>query len=242
MRIAVVSDIHSNLEAVEAVGKAIKELGVDAIYFVGDVVGYGPDPNACTRWVMENADLAVMGNHDIAALGRIDIDNFNLNAKEAIIWNSEQMEDWATDYITTLPMLMSLDGVTIVHANPQEPESWNYIFSLWDAERNFSHFETTFCFVGHSHQPVTVGMDDSGQVSVLPGDSFTVDDGTRYLVNVGSVGQPRDGNPEACFGLLDTDKGEFSILRSPYEFQITQEKMISAGLPKPLADRLAEGR
>ena len=242
MRIAVVSDIHSNLEAVEAVGKAIKELGVDAIYFVGDVVGYGPDPNACTRWVMENADLAVMGNHDIAALGRIDIDNFNLNAREAIIWNTEQMEDWATDYITTLPMLMSLDGVTIVHANPQEPESWNYIFSLWDAERNFSHFETTFCFVGHSHQPVTVGMDDSGQVSVLPGDSFTVDDGTRYLVNVGSVGQPRDGNPEACFGLLDTDKGEFSILRSPYEFQITQEKMISAGLPKPLADRLAEGR
>jgi predicted phosphodiesterase len=242
MKIAVVSDIHSNLEAVEAVGKAIGELGVDAIYFVGDVVGYGPDPNACTRWVMENVDLAVMGNHDIAALGRIDIDNFNLNAKEAIIWNSEQMEDWATDYITTLPMLMSLDGVTIVHANPQEPESWNYIFSLWDAERNFSHFETTFCFVGHSHQPVTVGMDDSGQVSVLPGDSFTVDDGTRYLVNVGSVGQPRDGNPEACFGLLDTDKGEFSILRSPYEFKITQEKMISAGLPKPLADRLAEGR
>lgn len=242
MKLAIVSDIHSNLEAVEAVQKAIEGIGVDAIYFVGDVVGYGPDPNACTQWVMENAELAVMGNHDIAALGMIDIESFNSNAKEAIIWNSGQMEEWATDYITTLPMVMSRDGVTIVHANPQEPESWNYIFSLWDAERNFSFFDSTFCFVGHSHQPVAVGMDGTGQVSVLPGDTFTVDKETRYLINVGSVGQPRDGNPEACFGLLDTDKGEFSILRSPYDYEITQEKMINAGLPKPLADRLAEGR
>jgi predicted phosphodiesterase len=242
MKIAIVSDIHSNLEALEAVEKEINRIGVDAIYFVGDVVGYGPDPNACTKWVMENAGLAVMGNHDIAALGEIDIESFNPNAKMAITWNSDQMEDWATDYLTTLPMVMSSDGVTLVHANPQDPESWNYIFSLWDAERNFSYFESTFCFVGHSHQPVTVGMDPSGQVSVLPGDSFIVDDGARYLVNVGSVGQPRDGNPEACFGLLDTDKGEYSLLRSPYEIKETQKKMINAGLPKPLADRLAEGR
>lgn len=242
MKIAVVSDIHSNLEALEAVQNAIEGIGVDVIYFAGDVVGYGPDPNACTRWVMENAELAVMGNHDIAALGMIDIESFNPNAKKAIIWNADHMEEWATDFITTLPMMMSKDGVTIVHANPQEPESWNYIFSLWDAEKNFSYFESTFCFVGHSHQPVTVGMDLEGHVSVLPGDSFTVEEGTRYLINVGSVGQPRDGNPDACFGLLDTDKGEFSIVRSPYEIKITQEKMISAGLPKPLADRLAEGR
>ncbi len=242
MKIAIVSDIHSNLEALEAVERVINDIGVDAIYFVGDVVGYGPDPNACTRWVMENAGLAVMGNHDSAELGNIDIDSFNPNAKKAIIWNSDQMEDWAIDYITTLPMVMSQEGVTIVHANPQEPESWNYIFSLWDAERNFSYFESRFCFVGHSHQPVTVGMDATGQVSVLPGEFFTMDDGARYLINVGSVGQPRDGNPAACFGILDTDKGEFSIHRSPYEIKVTQEKMISAGIPKPLADRLAEGR
>jgi predicted phosphodiesterase len=242
MKIAVVSDIHSNLEALEAVEKAIDGVGVDAIYFVGDVVGYGPDPNACTMWIMENADIAVMGNHDAAALGEIDIENFNPNAKKAIMWNSDQMEGWAFDYIKTLPMVASQNGVTVVHANPQEPESWNYIFSLWDAERNFSYFESDFCFVGHSHQSVTVGMEESGQVSVLPGDSFTVDAGTRYLINVGSVGQPRDGNPEACFGLLDTDKGIFAIHRAPYEFKITQEKMVKAGLPKSLADRLAEGR
>jgi predicted phosphodiesterase len=242
MKIAIVSDIHSNLEALEAVHRTIEEIGVDGIYFAGDVVGYGPDPNACTRWVMENTDLAVMGNHDIAALGEMDIESFNPNAKKAIIWNCDQMEDWATEYISTLPMVTSRNSVTLVHANPQDPESWNYIFSLWDAEMNFSYFESTFCFVGHSHQPVIVKMDRSGQVSVLPGSSFTVDDGARYLVNVGSVGQPRDGNPDSCFGLLDTEKGEFSFLRSPYEFRKTQEKMMDAGLPEPLAERLAEGR
>ena len=242
MKIAIVSDIHSNLEALEAIDREFDRIGVDAVYFAGDAVGYGPDPNACTRWIMENAELAVMGNHDIAALREIDIESFNPYAKSAIIWNSEQMEEWATDYIRTLPMTTSHNGVTIVHANPQDPESWNYIFSLWDAEMNFSYFEGTFCFVGHSHQPVIVGMDETGQVSVLPGNSFHVDGQTRYLINVGSVGQPRDGNPDACFGLLDTEKGEFHFLRSPYDVKITQEKMINAGLPKPLADRLAEGR
>ena len=242
MRIAIVSDIHSNVEAVEAVQKTILDIGVDAIYFAGDVVGYGPDPNDCTAWVMENTDLAVMGNHDIAALGKIDIDTFNDNARKAIVWTSDQMEDWATDYVSTLPMVVSRDVVTLVHANPQDPESWNYIFSLWDAEMNFSYFESTFCFVGHSHQPVIVAMDGSGQTSVLPGESFTVENGSRYLINVGSVGQPRDGNPEACFGLLDLEKGEFTFQRSPYEFKVTQGKMFSAGLPGPLADRLAEGR
>lgn len=242
MKIAIVSDIHSNFEAVEAVSKAIDGMSVDAIYFVGDVVGYGPDPNACTQWVMENSDLAVMGNHDVAALGKIDIETFNPNARKAIIWNAEQLEDWAMSYISTLPMKTSHESVTIVHANPQDPESWNYIFSLWDAEMNFSHFESSFCFVGHSHQPVIVGMDEAKQVSVLAGDSFTAEKGARYLINVGSVGQPRDGNPEACFGLLDTEKGEFSFHRSPYDIKVTQDKMMGAGLPEPLAERLAEGR
>lgn len=242
MRVAIISDIHSNLEALEAVDKEIDRIGVDEIYFAGDAVGYGPDPNACTKWVMENTDVAVMGNHDFAALGRMDIESFNPNARDAIVWNSSQMEEWATDYIGTLPMLMSRNSMTIVHANPKEPESWNYIFSLWDAEMNFSFFEDTFCFVGHSHQPVIVGMDASGRVSVVPGNAFTAEDGARYLINVGSVGQPRDGNPEACFGLLDTDRREFSIHRSPYDFRTTQGKMARAGLPKPLADRLAEGR
>ena len=242
MKIAIISDIHSNLEALEAVDSVLTDMGADTIYFAGDVVGYGPDPNLCTSWVSERAELAVMGNHDYAALGHMDTDSFNLNARQAILWNSDQLEDQAQDYLASLPMVLSRNGATVVHANPREPEEWNYIFTLWDAEMNFDHFEGNFCFVGHSHQPVAVGMDQAGQVSVLPGESFKVEEGARYLVNVGSVGQPRDGNPAACFGLLDTDKNLFTFVRVPYDFEITQEKMLEAGLPKSLAERLAEGR
>jgi predicted phosphodiesterase len=242
MRVAVISDVHSNLEALQAVEKSLEDLGVEEVHFAGDIVGYGPDPNTCARWIMENTEMAVMGNHDCAALGLMDIESFNLNAREAIKWNSEQMEDWATEFLQTLPMTQENNEVTLVHANPRDPESWNYIFTLWDAEMNFPHFNSTFCFVGHSHQPVAVGMDADGTVNVVPGDSFPIEAGSRYLVNVGSVGQPRDGNPAACFGLLDSDREEFSFVRVPYEYKVTQEKMIRAGLPRPLVERLAEGR
>ena len=242
MRVVIISDIHSNLEALQAVGKSIRDLGVDEIYFVGDAVGYGPDPNACTAWVMENTVAAVMGNHDSAALGLMDIETFNINARRAIIWNAEQMEGWAVEYLRSLSMMEKRGELTLVHANPKDPGGWNYIFTLWDAEMNFPHFEGPYCFVGHSHQPVAVGMNGSGAVNVIPGNSFQIEEGYRYLINVGSVGQPRDGNPAACFGLLDTDKGEFTFVRTPYEYRVTQEKMLKYGLPKPLVDRLAEGR
>ena len=242
MKIAIVSDIHSNLEALQAVDGVMSDLGVEKVYFAGDVVGYGPDPASCAAWVMDRADLSVMGNHDYAALGLMDTEGFNPNAKKAITWNAEHMGKKAGQFIASLPMTVEKDGITIVHANPREPEGWNYIFSLWDAEVNFEHFSGNFCFVGHSHQPVAVGMDPAGQVSVQPGESFRVNEGGRYLVNVGSVGQPRDGNPDACFGLLDTDEDLFSFVRVPYDFRVTQNKMLEAGLPAPLAERLAEGR
>jgi predicted phosphodiesterase len=242
MKVAIISDIHSNLEALQAVEKVFDDMLVDEVHFVGDVVGYGPDPNPCARWVMRNVRNAVMGNHDYAALGLMDIGTFNDNARKAIIWNSEQMEDEVAEYLHSLPMKDRHDELTLVHANPRDPESWNYIFTLWDAEMNFPYFESTFCFVGHSHQPVAVSMDVDGTVNVVPGNTFPIDSGCRYLVNVGSVGQPRDGNPDACFGLFDTDRADFSFIRVPYEYRTTQEKMIKAGLPGPLVERLAEGR
>lgn len=242
MKIAIISDIHSNLEALLAVEEHMMDLGVDSIYFVGDVVGYGPDPNECARWVMDKTELAVMGNHDQAALGLLDVETFNPSAKQAILWNSSHMESWATEYLRTLPLTQVRQDVTLVHANPRDPEGWNYIFTLWDAEMNFQHFEGTFCFVGHSHQPVAVMMNGEGEVNVIATESFPIESGSRYLINVGSVGQPRDGNPAACFGLLDTEKGEFSYVRTMYDFHKTQEKMFQASLPRSLAERLAEGR
>lgn len=242
MRIAILSDIHSNLEALEAVCHEMDRLGVDSVYFAGDVVGYGPDPNLCTRWVLENADAAVAGNHDFAAVGMMDSDSFNTNAKDAIQWNASQLEDELVDYLVSLPMMETRNGVTLVHASPRLPDQWEYIFTLWDAEENFAHFEGTFCFVGHSHQPVMVCMDSEGSVAVIPGDKLISEEGCRYLINVGSVGQPRDGNPDACFGLLDTELSEFSLVRARYEISVTQEKMFREGLPQALSDRLSEGR
>ena len=242
MRIGILSDIHSNLEALEAVEDALRSASVDAVFFAGDVVGYGPDPNACTEWVRENAVIAVAGNHDFAAIGKMDAETFNSNAREAIVWNSDHLDDRWNDYLNELPMLENQEGMTVVHASPRSPEQWEYIFTLWDAEVNFAHFETNFCFVGHSHQPVMVSMDPQGVVSVVPGDSLTAMEGHRYLINVGSVGQPRDGNPDACFGILDTETSGFRLLRMEYDVRKTQEKMLKEGLPQPLADRLSEGR
>jgi predicted phosphodiesterase len=242
LRIGILSDIHSNLEALEAVDEAFKAAAVDVILFAGDVVGYGPDPNPCTEWVRTNAELAVAGNHDFAAIGKMDPETFNNHAREAVIWNGDQLDDEAEQYLMGLPMTESMEGVTIVHASPRAPDQWEYIFTLWDAEVNFSHFETEFCFVGHSHQPVMVDLDPGGNVSVVPGDFLRAEKEHRYLINVGSVGQPRDGNPAACVGILDTDTSEFRLSRVDYNVRITQEKMRKAGLPQPLADRLSEGR
>jgi diadenosine tetraphosphatase ApaH/serine/threonine PP2A family protein phosphatase len=242
MKAALVSDVHSNLEALQAVEKSLGELGVEKVCFIGDAVGYGPDSDACTEWIMQNAGMSVMGNHDLAAAGLTDVGSFNPNARAAILWTMRHMKDVSLEFLRALPMRQIQDGMTLVHANPMDPGGWNYIFSLWDAEMNFPFFEGPFCFVGHSHQPAAVGMDPKGAVSVQPLTAFPIQEGFRYLVNVGSVGQPRDGNPASCFGFLDTDRGQFSFIRVPYDYRKTQKKMEEAGLPRPLIERLAEGR
>ena len=242
MKIAILSDIHSNMPALEAVDRSLNDHGVDKVYFAGDVVGYGPDPNECTDWVRDRAEIAVAGNHDFAAIGLVDPETFNHNAREAIVWNSDRLEDWASEYLHTLPMVEVAGGITVVHASPRSPELWEYIFTLWDAEVNFSHFNGAFCFVGHSHQPAIVARDTEGAVTVIPGESFTAEEGHRYLINVGSVGQPRDGNPAACFGILDTERFEFALVRAEYDVDTIRDRMYREGLPHPLADRLLEGR
>lgn len=242
MKLAIVSDIHSNLEALMAVDAEISRQGVDAIYFAGDVVGYGPEPAECTRWVRERSRIAVAGNHDHAVLGKTDIEGFNENARAAVLWSVDVMDNGAMDYLDGLPYQATEGDVTVVHANPRSPDSWDYIFTLWDAETNFAHFPGRFCFVGHSHQPVVVSMDGAGVVSVVPSTGLPLEDDNRYLINVGSVGQPRDGNPAACFGILDTDTNRFSLVRVPYDIGATQARMRKAGLPGHLADRLVEGR
>ncbi len=242
MREAFLSDVHGNLEALQAVEEALRALGVSRVHFVGDAVGYGPDPSACVGWVRANAVTSVVGNHDHAALGKTDTGSFNTLARLALEWSLPRLtpEDMAT--LEGWPLVAEADGVTLVHSNLRSPGEWGYITTLWDAEVNFGYFTGDLCLVGHSHQPVMVRRDRDGNLSVVPGGKVQLEEGCRYLVNVGSVGQPRDGNPESSFGLLDRVRGEFSLERVPYDVGKTQDKMRRAGLPEHLAARLALGR
>jgi diadenosine tetraphosphatase ApaH/serine/threonine PP2A family protein phosphatase len=242
VREAILSDIHGNLEALLAVEGVLRSLAVETVRFVGDAVGYGPDPNPCVEWVAQSASLAVAGNHDHAAVGAADSGGFNHLARRALEWTAKELSPPAAAWLSGLPLVAEAEGATFVHANPRLPAEWGYIMTLWDADINFGYFTGPLCFVGHSHQPVIVRRDPEGNVNVAQGPTVRLEPGCRYLVNVGSVGQPRDRNPEACFGLLDRERGEFSLLRAPYDLARTQEKMRRAGLPEPLAARLAEGR
>jgi diadenosine tetraphosphatase ApaH/serine/threonine PP2A family protein phosphatase len=242
VRTAIISDVHGNLEALEAVERVLREMDVRSLLFAGDAVGYGPDPEACTRWVERHAAFSVAGNHDHAAVGAADAGGFNPLARTALEWTRGMLSAGSAAWLVNLPLMGEAEGAALVHANPRQPAEWGYIMTLWEADISFGYFTAPFCFIGHSHHPVMVRRDPRGTVTVIPGETFRVEEGCRYLVNVGSVGQPRDRNPSACFGLLDRGSGGFSLVRVPYDVGRTQEKMRRAGLPEPLAARLAEGR
>ncbi len=242
MRLAIISDIHSNLEALQAVLSEIKKEQVDKIVCLGDIVGYGPNPNECTDIVRENCEHIVIGNHDFACLNRTELFFFNRFAKEAIHWTLSQMSEEKLEFLSQLPFEFAWDHIRLVHANPYLPESWDYILSIDDAIFYFSKFKEQFCFIGHSHQPI-VYMEDSDQKYFFSEDrEIKINPAFRYIINVGSVGQPRDNNPAAAFGILDTATGVFELFRVAYDVEKTQQKMLAAGLPEFLADRLLAGK
>lgn len=240
MRIAILSDIHGNLEALEAVLDAASELAADQVCSLGDVVGYGPDPSACLALVAARTSVSLLGNHDAAVLGATPLEDFNALARRAVLWTRSALTPPELDRLSGLPYLGRCEGMLLAHATPAEPEAWRYIHGLVDAREHFGDFGERICFVGHSHRP--------GIYALLPSGRFEADreggrlqPGARYIVNAGSVGQPRDRDPRAGFALLDTGSDEIAIHRVAYPVARTQEKMIAAGLPEFLADRLAVG-
>jgi predicted phosphodiesterase len=238
---AVLSDVHSNLEALEAVLKDIGRRGIREILFLGDAVGYGPEPDGCLSLLQQECGVLIAGNHDWGACGLTDINNFNENAKAAILWTRSVMR---AEYLATLgalPVRVELKekDVTLVHSTPWETEKWHYLLYLGDAELNFRHFDTWVCFIGHSHSPVIIEQNVSGGMTSHREKASMVR-GSRFIINAGSVGQPRDGDPRACYALVDDGRVEF--VRVPYRVEITQEKMTRAGLPSFLVERLAAGR
>ena len=241
MRVLLVTDIHANWVALEAV---VRDAGaVDAIWCLGDVIGYGPRPNECAAWVEAHADITVVGNHDWAALGRLDLDDFNESARQATLWTIEQLTPPAYGWLDALPNRYSEGDTTLVHGSPRHP-IWEYLLRPAQAAANFEYFDTDICFVGHTHAPTIFheGLAARGEPIAVPpyGQPLVLANG-RYIINPGSVGQPRDGDPRAAYALYEPETRTIEFRRRAYDIARTQEQMRAAGLPDSLVRRLARG-
>lgn len=232
MRLAILSDIHSNLDALTAVLEDIDTRGVDEVVCLGDIVGYGAEPRECVALLRERVSFAVLGNHDAAVVDRTEREFFNAHARTAIHWTAQRLDEHSRAWLASLPYRVSRDGLLFVHSAPRNPEGWEYIFGGFEARRHGKYFYERVCFVGHTHVPAVFALDHDG---------VAYDATHRFLINVGSVGQPRDEDPRACYGLLDTVAGSFEHLRVEYDVSSAMRKILAEGLPRRLAERLAAG-
>jgi predicted phosphodiesterase len=240
MRLAVLSDIHANLAALDAV---CDDLGAfDELWVLGDIVGYGPQPNEVIRRLQELGARAVTGNHDGAAIGTVDASWFNPDAQAAVAWTATVLDDNSRAYLAALPEVRRDGELTAVHGSPREP-IWEYITDAAIAAANLSAFDTRQCLYGHTHLPV-IYRADGAHITVVPAtpSSAIKLDARRALINPGSVGQPRDGNPEASYLVLDPDAGSAEFHRVRYDIALTQRLMREVSLPRWLVERLSIGR
>jgi diadenosine tetraphosphatase ApaH/serine/threonine PP2A family protein phosphatase len=241
MKWAILSDVHGNLEALQSVIADLYREKAERIAFLGDAVGYGADPNECLLLLRERTEWMVAGNHDWGAVGLTEVSYFNPAAKAAVLWTGKKLLPEAGALLRQLPLLRQVAGITLVHATPHEPGEWNYIFTFPEAEKAFHAMPGGLAFIGHSHSPLILAKRGDGKVTLLQEEEATLEKAVRYIINVGSVGQPRDGDPRAAYGLYDEAERRFILKRVPYDIAAAQQKIISAGLPRSLARRLSEG-
>jgi len=241
LRYAIISDIHGNLEAFEAVLKGLKGERYDLLLCLGDLVGYGPNPNECCQLMRETGGIVIAGNHDWAAVEKTGIEYFNTFARMAIRWTSEVLDEENRAYLSGLPLRWTEMGLLLVHSSPSEPSLWNYILSPQEACQEFRTFSERVCLIGHSHQPIVFSQ--QGENCQQNGfDGLKLKPNLRYIINVGSVGQPRDGDPRAAACIYDSKRNSVELRRYSYDVNRTQEKMAKVKLPVYLADRLSLGR
>jgi predicted phosphodiesterase len=241
MRVAVISDIHGNAHALEAVLQAIADDSVDAIWSLGDVVGYGPRPNRCCRLVREAADVGLRGNHDLACLGLLDVRDFSPDAAASAEWTSEVLDADSRAYLESLSSETGLEGVGLYHGSPRDPV-WEYVLSDAVAAASFLAVDDPVILVGHSHIPLALQLngDVLGGGHAPGGTELDLSEG-RWLLNPGSVGQPRDGDARAAWLVLDLEASAARFRRVPYSVESTQSEIRERGLPDSLAVRLAHG-
>lgn len=244
MRYAVISDIHSNLEALAAFFEETKALDIGKTVCLGDVVGYNANPNECVELVRKNRILCVMGNHDSRAAGIESASDFNLLAAHAVVWTAEALTPENAEFLKNLPRSLHVDRKFLaIHGWVNNTDS--YIMGPRDAERNFElmgSLEKTvnLCFFGHTHVPLAY-VDAGRGVEIAAGGQVKIEKGASYLINPGSIGQPRDRDPRASFAVLDTKKSLVTFHRFEYDVHATAEKILAAGLPERLAERLKLG-
>jgi len=240
VRYAVLSDIHGNIEALQAV-LADAAAQADAVICLGDVVGYGADPVPCVELVAERAQAWTVGNHEHGVTGQLDLEWFNPYARAACEWTREQLDEDHRAYLAALPLRVELGDATLVHASPSHPEEWDYLLLAEDGYAAFPAFATRLCFVGHSHVPGVWSVGSSGTDHARGAVEVELAEGRRYIVNVGSVGQPRDRDPRAAYAVWDLDRSRVTVRRVHYDHGLARRKIVAAGLPRILADRLAVG-
>jgi predicted phosphodiesterase len=241
MRYGIFSDVHSNLEALESVLSAFKEESIDAYLCIGDVIGYAANPCECIRMVKGNADVCIAGNHDWASVDKFNTGYFNPLALAAIRWTSQMLSKEERVFLESLELVFVNKDLTLVHGTLDNPQEFDYLFDGDDAGKTFAALTTPVCFVGHTHVAGILIEEKMKNIIYRQPSHFAFEEGNRYIVNVGSVGQPRDGIPDAAYCVYDTAKKEVAIKRVPYDMELARKKIIEAGLPQRLGDRLLVG-
>ncbi len=240
MRFAILSDIHGNLEALEAVLADARAQHCTHYVCLGDIVGYNANPSECVQRIQELECPVVKGNHDEQASSNFSTEDFNELAEEAIGWTREHLSREEKEWLADLRLTRQVRDFTIVHATLDTPHQWGYVFSDLDAIASFTYQHTSLCFFGHTHWPTAFVRDDT--VRRITTDQIMMVPGKKYFINTGSVGQPRDRDWRAAYRILHTDHHVVEQRRIEYDLATTQRKIRAAGLPERLADRLAQGR
>jgi diadenosine tetraphosphatase ApaH/serine/threonine PP2A family protein phosphatase len=247
LRVAVISDVHSNLPALESVLGAVEEAGVDQVWCLGDLVGYGADPDACTALIRDRCEVCLVGNHDLAVLDAIDISAFSETAKTAVEWTREQVSEETTGFLAGLGPALDREGIGLFHASPRDP-IWEYVLSIDQAEAGLDATAQRIALIGHSHISLFFTRPEGGPRrsyahGAQAGDGALLDiaDG-GWLINPGSVGQPRDGDARAAWLELDVAEWTARFHRVPYDIDAAAASILAAGLPSSLAERLHVGR
>jgi predicted phosphodiesterase len=242
MKTAFISDVHGNLEAFTAVSKSIKKEHVNRVVFLGDIVGYGANPNECIELLQTLTNYAVAGNHDLTAAGSRPMDTFNSMAVDALEWTCAHLSQENKLFLKAQPLLLDVNQLLCVHAAPYMPDTWRYVFNALDAEAVFDTFSQQLCFIAHTHCPAIFKKNVGSSVVRELAAVINLSPRSRYIINSGSIGQPRDGDSRASYGIYDDSVNRYYLVRVEYDILSAQKKVRQAGLPDLLAHRLSVGR